>query len=62
MNAAGYSPEDVERMKNVDIRTVVRDSFVDIRSVQIGTALPMRERLLDFRPSNRQFSRTISNE
>lgn len=31
-----------------DIRSVDRDSLVDIRDVKVNTALPKRERILDF--------------
>lgn len=35
-------------MKNIDPRTVDRDELVDIRDVKVNTALPQRERALDF--------------
>lgn len=38
----------LEQMKNVDIRTVDRDSLVDIRDVKIDGNLPREERLVDF--------------
>lgn len=39
---------DLERMKNVDIRTVDRDSLVDIADVAVDTALPRRQRVEDY--------------
>ena len=39
---------DFEAMKNIDVRTVDRETLVDIRDVMIDTKLPQRERLLDF--------------
>lgn len=35
-------------MKNIDLNTVDRDGLVDIRDVKVNTALPKRERALDF--------------
>ena len=35
-------------MKNIDLNTVDRDELVDIRDVKVNTALPKRERALDF--------------
>ena len=35
-------------MKNIDLDTVNRDELVDIRDVKVNTALPKRERALDF--------------
>ena len=40
--------ETLDEMRNVDIRTVDRESLRDIRDVQINTNLPKRERVLDF--------------
>ncbi len=39
---------DLEAMKNVDVRTVDRDTLADIRDVHIDTSLPQAERLMDF--------------
>lgn len=38
----------VEDMKNVDIRTVDRDSLVDLNTVTIDESLPVEERLKSF--------------
>lgn len=35
-------------MKNIDLDTVNRDELVDIRDVKVNTALPKRERAIDF--------------
>lgn len=39
---------DLEEMKNIDIRTVDRDSLVDINDVKIDMNLPREERLIEF--------------
>ena len=38
----------IMNMKNIDLDTVNRDELVDIRDVKVNTALPKRERALDF--------------
>lgn len=38
----------VEEMKSVDVRTVDRDSLVDVRQVHIDEGLPKEERLKEF--------------
>ena len=38
----------VTNMKNIDLATVDRDALVDIRDVKVNTALPKRERAIDF--------------
>jgi hypothetical protein len=43
-----YTREEVEAMQNVDLRTVDPDMLRDIRDVKVNTALPKRERILDF--------------
>ena len=35
-------------MKNIDLNTVDRDELVDIRDVNVNTALPKQERAIDF--------------
>lgn len=40
--------EALEKMKNVDIRTVAPETLRDIRDVHINTDLPKCERMLDF--------------
>ena len=39
---------DLAKLKQVDIRTVDRDSLVDIRDVHLDTSLPREQRFLDF--------------
>ncbi len=39
---------DFIEMKNIDLNTVDRDALVDIRDVKVDTALPKRERAIDF--------------
>ena len=41
-------PMTVEEMKAVDIRTVDRDTLVDIRDVKIDRSLPLEERVRSF--------------
>ena len=43
-----YTKEELEAMKNVDIRTVDIDTLRDIRDVKVNTDLPKEERILDF--------------
>ena len=43
-----YTPEEMEAMRNVDIRTVDPATLRDIRDVKVNTDLPKRERILDF--------------
>lgn len=43
-----YTREEIEAMQNVDVRTVDPDMLRDIRDVTVNTALPKRERILDF--------------
>ena len=38
----------ITSMKNTDLATIDRDALVDIRDVMVNTALPKRERALDF--------------
>ena len=40
--------QNIEAMRDVDIRTVDRASLVDLKSVHINTKLPRRERLAEF--------------
>ena len=39
---------DITSMKNVDIRSVDKDTLVDLRSVQIDASRPVQERLQSF--------------
>ncbi len=43
-----YTQEEMEAMKNVDIRTVDIDTLRDIRDVTVNIDLPKEERILDF--------------
>ena len=45
---AALTREALEQMKAVDIRKVDPETLRDIRDVHINTALPKRERMLDF--------------
>lgn len=38
----------ITSMKNTDLATIDRDALVDIRDVKVNTALPKRERAMDF--------------
>lgn len=40
--------EEIERMKNVDVRTVERDTLVDISTVKLDPALPGEERMREY--------------
>lgn len=40
--------EELEQMRNVDIRTVDKSTLVDIKNVKIDETLPLRERMLDY--------------
>ena len=42
------SEMELERMRDTDIRTVDRESLVDIGDVKIDTKLPREERFRDF--------------
>ena len=48
MEQTTYTREQIEAMQNVDIRTVDPDTLRDIRNVEVNTALPKKERILDF--------------
>ena len=43
-----YTLEQLKAMQNVDIRTVDPAMLRDIRDVEVNTALPKKERILDF--------------
>ena len=43
-----YTKEELEAMKNVDVRTVDINTLRDIRDVKVNTDLPKEERVLDF--------------
>ena len=40
--------EELEKMKNVDIKTVKKEDLVDINTVKINTDLPVKERVEDY--------------
>lgn len=42
------SRQDLQAMKNIDVRTVDRDTLVDINDVTINRKLSQEERLKDF--------------
>ena len=48
MNRCAYTLEQLEAMKNVDIRTVDPATLRDIQDVEVNTDLPKQERILDF--------------
>ena len=48
MNCAICTQEELETMKNVDIRTVNPATLRDIRDVKINTALPKAQRIQDY--------------
>ena len=48
MNCAICTQEELEAMKNVDIRTVNPATLRDIRDVRINTALPKEQRIQDY--------------
>lgn len=48
MEQITYTREQISAMQNVDIRTVDPDTLRDIRDVEVNTALPKKERILDF--------------
>lgn len=39
---------DFEQMRNVDVRTVERESLADISKIHIDTRMPREQRLADF--------------
>ena len=48
MNCCICTPEELEAMRNVDIRTVNPATLRDIRDVKINTALPKEQRIQDY--------------
>ena len=48
MNRAICTQEELEAMKNVDVRTVNPATLRDIRDVKINTALPKEQRIQDY--------------
>ena len=43
-----YTQEELESIKNVDVRTVTPATLRDIRDVKINTDLPKAERIQDY--------------
>ena len=48
MEQSTYTREQLAAMQNVDVRAVDPATLRDIRDVEVNTALPKRERILDF--------------
>lgn len=48
MNCAICTQEELESMKNVDVRTVNPATLRDIRDVKINTELPKSQRIQDY--------------
>ncbi len=48
MEASTVIQEEIDAMRDVDIRTVDPDTLRDIRDVKVNTELPKKERILDF--------------
>ena len=43
-----YPVKDIEQMKNVDIRSVDKDTLIDLDTVQIDSSQPVQERVQSF--------------
>lgn len=39
---------DINQMRNIDVRTVERDSLADISKIHIDTKMPCEQRMMDF--------------
>ncbi len=48
MGASVLTQEQIDAMRNVDVRAVDPDTLRDIRDVKIDAELPKQERILDF--------------
>ena len=48
MNGVEITEELLDKLANVDVRTVDPDTLVDIHDVVIDTKLSQQERLMDF--------------
>ncbi len=48
MNGVEITEELLDKLENVDVKTVDPDTLVDIHDVVIDTKLPQQERLMDF--------------
>lgn len=48
MEAILYTKEMLEKMKGIDIQTVDSETLMDIRDVKVDSALPRKEKILQF--------------
>ncbi len=48
METNTLTQEEIDAMRDVDVRTVDPDTLRDIRDVKVNMELPKRERILDF--------------
>lgn len=48
METTAITREELEAMRNIDIRNVDPDALYDIRDVKVNQELPKKERILDF--------------
>lgn len=48
MNYDALTAEDLERMQEVDIRTVNIEDLTDLRDINVDTKLPVKEKLRSF--------------
>ncbi len=48
MEASAVIQEEIDAMRDVDIRTVDPNTLRDIRDVKVNVELPKKERILDF--------------
>ena len=48
METTAITREELEAMRNIDIRNVDPDALYDIRDVNVNQELPKKERILDF--------------
>lgn len=39
---------DLDKLKNVDLKTIDKNNLVDINDVKIDTSLPVNERIVDY--------------
>lgn len=48
MDTSFINPEELRKMKDVDIRTVDKNQLVDLNSVVIDESRPVQERMVSF--------------
>jgi len=48
MELSVITPEEIDKMRAVNIREINPDTLKDIRDVKIDTELPKKERILDY--------------